>query len=351
VDSPVVGPEVDPIVLDGMRSCGFKFATTQMGSRFLQSRIDANDTRYVDVVFKVLLRHPTELMTDLFGNYLCQALVQRGSDEQINTLVRELPYLAFVSCDRQGTRAMQKLVSVLRNFEDQTAFANAMNPHVAQLAVHPNGSHVVYAVLERFPKELLSAIFDLCIKECGSLASDPHGLCILKKSMSVAPPDVLVAISEKIVDDALRLADDQYGNYILQHLLELGPTAQLKRLRSAFKGKYAELSRRKCASNVVEKSLKTSDYEWTHEIIGELLQSNVAQLLQDNYGNYVMQNALQAARGEQAAQLIAVLRPLLPSLRKNIRKKWERLLSAIPLPSKKDGGRRRNQRRKGDMDS
>ncbi len=73
----------------------------------------------------------------------------------------------------------------------------------------------------------------------------------------MSPPDVLLAISAKIVDDALRLVDDQYGNYILQHLLELGPTVQLKRLRAVFKGKYAELSRRKCASNVVEKSLKT----------------------------------------------------------------------------------------------
>jgi pumilio RNA-binding family len=75
--------------------------------------------------------------------------------------------------------------------------------------------------------------------------------------MSVAPSDTLQSISSRIVDDALRLADDQYGNYVLQHLLELGPTVQLKRLRAALKGKYAELSRRKCASNVVEKSLKT----------------------------------------------------------------------------------------------
>ncbi len=56
VDAPVVGPEVDPMILDSMRSCGFKFATTQVGSRFLQARIDANDTRYIDIVFKVVRR-------------------------------------------------------------------------------------------------------------------------------------------------------------------------------------------------------------------------------------------------------------------------------------------------------
>jgi hypothetical protein len=90
-----------------------------------------------------------------------QALVQKASNEQISQLVHELPYLAFVSCDRQvccraafplrlnkltrffaqGTRAMQKLVTALRTHDDQEAFAQAMNPHVAQLAVHPNGSH------------------------------------------------------------------------------------------------------------------------------------------------------------------------------------------------------------------
>jgi hypothetical protein len=36
---------------------------------------------------------------------------------------------------------MQKLVTALRSYDDQKAFAAAMNPQVAQLAVHPNGSH------------------------------------------------------------------------------------------------------------------------------------------------------------------------------------------------------------------
>lgn len=70
---------------------------------------------------------------------------------------------------------------------------------------------------------------------------------------------------------------------------------------------------------------------WRKEVISELIgggAATIAALLRDGYGNYVMQNAINAAEDMQAQQLGRLIHPRLPFLRKNIRKKWERLLAA-----------------------
>ena len=71
-----------------------------------------------------------ELMIDLFGNYLCQVrcqlkycsdnadsapqkLVESATEPQrFQILTKLAPHLTQISCDRQGTRAVQKIIEV-----------------------------------------------------------------------------------------------------------------------------------------------------------------------------------------------------------------------------------------------
>jgi hypothetical protein len=91
---------------------------------------------------------------------------------------------------------------------------------------------------------------------------------------------------------------------------------------------------------VVEKCLRTPDLKLRSSIIEELTKENtISQLLQCSFGNYVMQHVLEVASPAQAAQVISRIQPDLRLLRKNIRKKWERLLlrydaDAVPLSDK-----------------
>jgi len=63
------------------------------------------------MVFPEVHRHLVELMTDLFGNYLCQRIFRRCSSEQRLSLLEKLgSSTPKISCDRQGTRVMQKVV-------------------------------------------------------------------------------------------------------------------------------------------------------------------------------------------------------------------------------------------------
>lgn len=132
----------------------------------------------------------------------------------------------------------------------------------------------------------------------------------------------------QIIHDSLELVNNQYGNYLLQHLVEQRNEECNRGLHQRLGGHYAVLSRQKFSSNVVEKCLKFGSASWREAIIHELMDlTALGSLLQDSYGNYVMQHALAVAEGEQRAVLVELIRPQLNTLRKNIRKKWERLLN------------------------
>ena len=73
----------------------------------------------------------------------------------------------------------------------------------------------------------------------------------------------------------------------------------------------------KFSSNVVERCLKLSGVDPEREgIVRELVASPLlARLLQDAYGNYVVQSALAITTGGVHAAMVEAIRPFLPSLR------------------------------------
>jgi hypothetical protein len=110
---------------------------------------------------------------------------------------------------------------------------------------------------------------------------------------------------------------DAFGNYVVQYVLELGQTDSSRAIIMSIKGHFAELSMQKFSSNVVEKCLKLGGLDPEREIIIlELVASPLLpRLLQDSYGNYVVQSALAISSGAVHQDLVDAIKPFLPSLR------------------------------------
>mmetsp|Transcript_20246 Transcript_20246/g.36056 ORF Transcript_20246/g.36056 Transcript_20246/m.36056 type:complete len:924 (+) Transcript_20246:1-2772(+) len=332
-------------------------AKTQCGSRFLQQRIAEGHPGYFSLVMKEVFTDLPGLMVDLFGNYLCQKLIEKCNEQQRDSMLRKLlGHVPDISCDRQGTRAVQKIVGASTTLHQREIFMGSITREadLLKLMRDSNGSHVIHAVLDKFPLSMLSPIFKLAYKTCYKLAVHQHGLCVLKKCMTLAKPEDFMDISNKILQKVLFLVNDQYGNYLIQHIIDRSIINKqnaidqgdmksgqyspekagdaINMLHSKLSGHYCRLSKQKFSSNVVEKCLRVGSSGWQVRIIDELMDkkngNSVLSLLQDSFGNYVMQNALNVAESNQAADLVRLIKPHLTALRKNIRKKWERLITA-----------------------
>ncbi|MDP2434839.1 MAG: hypothetical protein Q8P67_03770, partial [archaeon] len=160
---------------------------------------------------------------------------------------------------------------------------------VFDLSTHPYGCRVIQRILEH----------------CTDSHADAQHLRILNE----------------LLDYAVGLVQDQYGNYVIQHVLVNGAKKHKMVVIQKLKSQFAKLSQHKFASNVVEKCVQYADPPNRNMIIEELIGANqdpshLITIMKDQYANYVVQKILDYVDNAKREELIARIRPLLPSLRK-----------------------------------
>ena len=124
----------------------------QHGCRYLQKKLEEGDTTHRDMIFRETFGHFPELMTDPFGNYLCQKLLEYSTEEQCSTIIDSVANdLVGISLNMHGTRAVQKMVDFLavpRQQKQIRTLIYALSMNVVALIKDLNGNHV--GVLLRF---------------------------------------------------------------------------------------------------------------------------------------------------------------------------------------------------------
>jgi len=113
------------------------------------------------------------------------------------------------------------------------------------------------------------------------------------------------------------IQQDAFGNYVVQYVLDIGQTGPSGAIMESLMGHYGELSMQKFSSNVVEKCLKLGGLEEVrNRVVRELTASPLLpRLLQDSYGNYVIQSALAVSSGDVHSGMVDAIRPHVGSLR------------------------------------
>lgn len=96
----------------------------------------------------------------------------------------------------------------------------------------------------------------------------------------------------------------------MQYIFDIGIPWATADIFDQLRGKYADLSMQKYSSNVVEKCLKHTDEERCSYIIEELISDpRLDQIMQDPYGNYVIQAALNISKVSHFSTGLISLRP------------------------------------------
>ncbi|KAL6179486.1 hypothetical protein ACLB2K_051001 [Fragaria x ananassa] len=288
-------------------------AKDQHGCRFLQRMLDEGTRQDVQLIFDRIINHVLELITDPFGNYLMQKLLDMCNEQQrmklVHKVTKEPGQLARVSLDTHGTRVVQKLIETVGNGKQISLIISSLECGFLDLIKDPNGNHVVQRCLDCFSIEENRFIFDAAARFCVEIATQRHGCCVLQKCIAHANGRHRDKLVTEVSRNGLLLSQDPYGNYVVQYVIELKIPAVMARVISQLKGHFVLLSMQKCSSHVVEKCLKHYE-ESRAKVIQELLSvSRFEQLLQDPYANYVIQSALSVTKGPLHAALVEAVKP------------------------------------------
>mmetsp|Transcript_3916 Transcript_3916/g.6851 ORF Transcript_3916/g.6851 Transcript_3916/m.6851 type:complete len:873 (-) Transcript_3916:330-2948(-) len=316
-----------------------ELARDQHGCRFLQTKLEEGSPYIVSSIFQEAFDSFVDLMTDPFGNYLCQKLFEHCSGEERLAIVQKCgPALARVSANMHGTRAVQRMVECLVTQDQISAVVEALAPSAVFLMKDVNGNHVIQRCLHRMNAANNQFVYDAVTANCFELATHRHGCCVMQRCMDYADHYQRDQIVNEVTQNALSLVQNAFGNYVVQYILDLAEPKYTLKIIYQLQGSLPELSVQKFSSNVIEKCLEQAPQDVRSALISELIanQDVVGRLLFDAYGNYVVQRALCVAQSPQLEVLCDAILPHLPALRSSpygkriqtkIMKRMPRLLS------------------------
>ncbi|CDH59252.1 arm repeat-containing protein [Lichtheimia corymbifera JMRC:FSU:9682] len=304
--------------LDDFRGQLYELCKDQNGCRFLQKKLEEpDDEQHLQMILDEVQPYFVELMTEPFGNYLCQKLIEHCDDDQRNVLVDTVaPDILRISLNMHGTRAVQRLIEFISTPHQIYTIIAALDPNVVTLIKDLNGNHVIQKCLHRLSVEHKQFVYDAVSEHCIQVGTHRHGCCVLQRCIdyaSEAQKDQLVKV---ITWHALPLVQDPFGNYVVQYVLDLGDITYTDTLVRCFLEHVCDLSVQKFSSNVIEKCIRVAEPETRRLLVAELMnESSIEKLLRDSFANYVVQTCLEYADEDQRSHLIELIRPLLPSIR------------------------------------
>ncbi|XP_030942396.1 putative pumilio homolog 8, chloroplastic isoform X1 [Quercus lobata] len=270
-----------------------------------------------------------KLMVHPYGENYVQKLFQQNNRE----ITR---YLHAMNCDEQmlfnicthhqGSRSMQKFLSLLRTPKQKSLIISALRKITFRLTKVKDGCHVIKHCLQIFSyvedmKHILNEIAERCV----DIARDKSGCCLFQQCITYDVGEATERIVAEIVANAFLLSEDAFGNYVVQYLLfGLRKPSITRKILAQFEGKFVALSLNKFGSHVVQKCLQELGEECSNRIIMELTCSpnvflNVAQ---DNFGNFIIQGALAVSKGAIHERLVSLINNHSQLLKSHLHGAW-----------------------------
>lgn len=292
-------------------------AKDQHGCRYLQKQLEARDPEQIHLIWRETNPHIVELMTDPFGNYLCQKLLEFCNDNERTVLIQNAsPSMVDIALNQHGTRALQKMIEFVSAPVQVELIIQALQRDVVSMIKDLNGNHVIQKCLNKLTAADAEFIFSAVGSNCIEVGTHRHGCCVLQRCIDHASGSQKSWLVARITDAALQLVQDPFGNYVVQYIIDLNEPLFTEPIVQNFLGQIGDLSRHKFSSNVIEKCLRCASDSSTDAMVKELLNSGeMDKLLRDSFGNYVVQTALEHSSYSLKPQLADMIRPLLPSIR------------------------------------
>lgn len=238
--------------LEDIKGYAVEFATDQEGSRFIQGAVGTAVTEALDDLFREIFESPLELVTDIFGNYVLQKMLDHGNASQLTYAAERLKgNVVELTLQTYGCRVIQKCIEVMPRAGLDILLAE-LKDNVAKCIQDQNGNHVIQKCVEVIPQQcgFIISAFSGRVME---LATHAYGCRVIQCIMEHCPEQEETIFNE-LLKGVETLARDQYGNYVIQHVLQHAkdPT-KVERIYAALKPKYFTFSKQKFASNVMEK--------------------------------------------------------------------------------------------------
>jgi len=290
------------------------------------------------------------LIKHQFGNYVIQKLIdiiiyQENKplmNELISALTKDETILYEISINNFGTRVIQKtlerLIEIKYHKIETPELTRVLNKlienHLYKLCCDKNGNHVYQKLLRMFHDEseeknnfLYSHLEEIALE----VALLQQGATIFNTALSLCNSRQKEKICFKIIENIERLINDKYGNYSIQAIInkiEENEKELNAPIYTYIADNLVELSKKKFSSNVLDTFIKRNNI-YSKKLVNFMIENDsiLKEMVKDQYGNYVVQKALNISDDKTFMKIIKIIKGMIPELVENNigRKIYEKL--------------------------
>ncbi|KDN38148.1 ARM repeat-containing protein [Tilletiaria anomala UBC 951] len=215
-------------------------------------------------------------------------------------------HLAEFSTDQQGSRFIQERLAssdATAADERQLIFRELIGG-IRAMMEDVFGNYVVQKLIEFGTLEQRTAVIDALQDNIAELSQHMYGCRVVQKALEYIDEERTVAFASELKESVGKCLKDQSANHVLQKLLEsIGPCAGIDFIAREFRGNVPRLAVNCYSCRVLQRVLENCTEEQTRPLLEEV-HENLTDLMQDQFGNYVISWMLQSARKRDSERVI-----------------------------------------------
>ncbi|RKP00969.1 hypothetical protein CXG81DRAFT_12550 [Caulochytrium protostelioides] len=257
------------------------------------------------------------------------------------------------SGDQHGSRFIQQKLETASSDDKQMVFEEIF-PNALQLMTDVFGNYVIQKFFEHgnaIQKQILAKQMEGHVL---SLSLQMYGCRVIQKALEHVFVDQQAILVRELEQDVLKCVKDQNGNHVIQKAIERVPPEHIQFIIDAFHGQVFALATHPYGCRVIQRIFEHCTDAAVNAayvpLLEELHRCTLA-LIQDQYGNYVIQHVLERGNPADKAMIVTKVHGQVLAMSKHkfasnvvekcvafgSREDRQRLIEEVINPSKTDG--------------
>lgn len=210
--------------------------------------------------------------------------------------------LAEISMDQHGSRLVQEKLDHCTP-EERTLVFEELFPESRRLMADVFGNYVIQKLLEYGTREQVHMLGEQLEGHVLPLSLGTYGCRVVQKAFERVDEKQKIRLGQELHPFVLDCVRDQNANHVIQKILEQVPSTHLDFIAAAFRGHVQILASHCYSCRVLQRIFAYCSEDQRRPLLDEMHRDTL-RLMQDQYGNYVVQWVLQ--HGDERDRLAIV---------------------------------------------
>lgn len=214
-------------------------------------------------------------------------------------------FIVEFSGDQHGSRFIQQKLESATTEEKQAVFDEIVPSNTLQLIQDVFGNYVVQKLFEHGTQVQKTRLAQTMEGHILFLSSQMYGCRVVQKAIEYVLPEQQAMFVKELEPHVLRCVKDPNGNHVIQKLIERVSPDRLGFVH-IFRGNVYDLSTHPYGCRVLQRCLEHLPEDSTRPLMEEL-HKYATTLMQDQFGNYVIQYILEHGKPHDRVLIISRL--------------------------------------------